>query len=367
MKFTHSQYVPCLRWKMGEYQAVFGLPETVKNNITPLIEIPELGYDFEEQKESKTLDEHLEPFAKRVAKKWGVRPCFVDFRLLEPERRMKDGQHPVSSIFAELTTCRCNAIPVIGPNRDSEYQNIVIDIVKNQQKELCIRLSVEEASKPNLLTFLDTILRKAALSANQAHLVLDLGAPNFVPIAGFSKLVVALIRRLPHLSEWQSLSMIGTAFPESMGTLELGTSIVERSEWILYKIVARELAKIRVRVPSFGDYAINHPRVSQMDMRLIKPAGTIRYTVDDAWFIVKGPNIRNAKGLAAFRKHCRDVIQSNYYNGNAFSEGDNYIQKCANGNVSTGNATVWRRVGTSHHLHKVTKDVATFADALSTQ
>lgn len=65
MNFDHRYYIPCLRWKQGEHQAVLRLPNTIKNEFTPLIEIPELGWDFEEKKEKKTVDELLSDFAQK--------------------------------------------------------------------------------------------------------------------------------------------------------------------------------------------------------------------------------------------------------------------------------------------------------------
>lgn len=69
MSFDHHRYVPCLRWKQGEYQAMLRLSEPAKDFITPLIEVPEIGFDFAKGRPSKTVDDHLEPFAKRVTKK----------------------------------------------------------------------------------------------------------------------------------------------------------------------------------------------------------------------------------------------------------------------------------------------------------
>ena len=361
MKFNHNHYVPCLRWKQGEYQAVTTLSSVTKDYITPLLEVPEMGFDFEKKEESKTIDEHLAPFAKRILEKWGKRECFVDLSLIDSDRRqMEDGRHPVLFVFEGLNAIGCRAIPVTGVERGAEYQEAIASVIEEQDCELCIRLRIEDASATNIRALIDAVLKKTSRLPNRCHCIVDLGAPSFAPVEGFAKLVEAVIRRLPYLQDWQTVSLIGTAFPESMGILEIGSTVVERSEWLLYKTVIRNLAKAGVRLPTFGDYAINHPRVSQMDMRLVKPSGTIRYAIDDGWLVVKGRNIRDKKGLADFRKHCRTVMQSAYYTGEGFSEGDSYIYKCANGTASTGNATVWRRVGTSHHLQKVSADIATF-------
>lgn len=47
--FDHNHYVPVLKWRMGEYQALLNLKKTVADWVTPLIEIPTEGWDFEKR------------------------------------------------------------------------------------------------------------------------------------------------------------------------------------------------------------------------------------------------------------------------------------------------------------------------------
>jgi hypothetical protein len=144
-----------------------------------------------------------------------------------------------------------------------------------------------------------------------------------------------------------------------MAEIRQSPSLVQRSEWVFYKALVSRLSANKTRVPAFGDYCINHPDVISIDMRLIKPAGTVRYTTDDSWFIVKGPNVRE-NGFEQFRGHCRAVVRSGRFSGPGFSWGDRYISDCAAGSARTGNLSTWRRVGTNRHIEKVVQDIATF-------
>src|SRR6266498_1429307 len=112
--FTHCHYVPCLRWKQGEYKAVSLLSSSASAMVTPLIEVPEKGYDFETRSDKKTIDEHLAPFPKRVATHWKKRPCFVDLRLIAATERLKKGVHPAAHVFDALEGHDCAAVPVTG-------------------------------------------------------------------------------------------------------------------------------------------------------------------------------------------------------------------------------------------------------------
>lgn len=144
-----------------------------------------------------------------------------------------------------------------------------------------------------------------------------------------------------------------------MGEIQSSQAMIPRNEWLLYKQLVPALKRSGIRVPTFGDYAINHPEVSQMDMRLLKPAGTIRYATDDGWLIIKGPNVRDY-GFGQYVNHCKNVMQSPFFPGASFSMADKYILACANGRASTGNLSTWRWVGTNHHVEKVIQDVANF-------
>jgi len=355
MNFDHHHYVPCLRWKLGEYQAVQALTREAAEIITPLIEVSEMGFDFETGTTRKTLDKHLEPFAKRVAEKWG-RPCFVDLNHLSSSSRMANGRHPVQFVFADLRARGCLAVPITGLNRDEAYQRAVAEVISQDRRGFCLRLQLGEVAKPNLKDVLDALFNNTAPS-NQCDLILDLGAPNFTPLEGFSKVVESLIRRLPYLQNWRTFTLLGTSFPPSMAEVKSSPVSLPRSEWLLYQMLVANLGRAGIRIPAYGDYSINFPNALPLDMRLLKPSATIRYSTPSTWFIVKGPNVRDNQ-FEQYRNHCRTVMRSPIYSGPTFSDGDKYIADCARGIASTGNLTTWRRVGTSHHLELMARAIA---------
>ena len=358
MNFNHCHYVPCLRWKQGEYQAMQTLGRDAADFITPLIEVPELGFDFETGMPKKTLDKHLEPIGKRVAEKWQRRPCYVDLKNINPESRIADGRHPVQAVFDDFRAQRCPVVPVTGLARDDAYQRAVTQIIAKDRCGFCLRLLVGEAAKPNLKVEIDALLNRMA-PPDESDLVFDLGAPNFDPLEGFAKVVEALIRRLPYLRNWRTFTLLSTSFPPSMGEIKSSPISLPRSEWLLYQMIAASLSRARLRIPTFGDYSINYPNSLPLDMRLLKPSATIRYTTEKAWFIVKGPNVRDNL-FEQYRTHCRTVMRSPDYSGPSFSAGDKYISDCARGTGSTGNLTTWRQVGTNHHLEVVARGIANF-------
>jgi hypothetical protein len=111
--------------------------------------------------------------------------------------------------------------------------------------------------------------------------VIDLKAPNFQPLDGLVSLMRASLARSSLFDQARSLTIVGTAFPSSMGAVKGPLQLVPREEWMLYKVLIACLP-VGSRIPAFGDYAIAPPDLVQGDMRLLKPAATIRYTIEDA-------------------------------------------------------------------------------------
>ena len=359
MSFNHTHYIPCLRWKQGEYQAVSQLPDTTKSGFTPLIEVPEIGWDFENETEAKTIDEHLAPFAKRVYEKWGVSPCLVDLSLIKSVRRMATGIHPVRFIFDGLRAKRCQAIPVTSLLGDTEYQREIKTASAKDKNGVCLRITIEHARKSSLKTEIGTLLSTLEINHSDCDFILDLGAPNFVPPDGFSRAIQAILSKLPYLNSWRTFTLLGTSFPETMAVIKKGGEIVPRYEWKLYKMLVADLQKAGIRLPTFGDYAISHPQVLDMDMRLTKPNAAIKFAVDDGWYIVKGNNVRDY-GYEQFHDLSKKVLDSHYYRDSTVSWGKEYIQNCANRSAKRGNLTKWVQVGTNHHIEKVIRDIASF-------
>ena len=365
MNFDHRHYVPLLRWKQGEYLGVSQLPDTTKQALTPLIEIPPKGYDFEEKREKKTIDKHLKPVAKRVYKKWGNSPCFIDLSLIESAERMETGIHPVSFVFDELREMKCPGIPVTGLNRDAEYQSAVRTTSTNDKSGICLRVTIDQAAKSSFKKDADSLLSTLGIQPSDCDLILDLGAPNFVPLGGFTMTILPIVAKLPYLNDWRSFTILGTSFPETMAGIKIGGEVVPRYEWRLYKILVASFRELGLRLPSFGDNAISHPRIIDMDMRIVKPNATIKFTIDDGWYIMKGRNVRDY-GYEQFHELSKEVLASRHYRDSTFSWGKEYIRECANRSAKRGNLTKWVQVGTNHHIEKVVKDIANFYASVST-
>lgn len=355
--FNHLHYVPILKWKLGEYQALSRLTPNVKDRIVPLLEIPAVGYDFEKHRSSKSLDDHLSDFGRRLKSKWQARPAFIDVRLIAPSERMADGTHPLERLLTQSRSEGCHAIPVIALNSDSEYLQATATGKTIDSRGVCLRLQLEDFDRSNLAGDIEAILRSVGASYADAHLVVDLGDKQFLPVTAFVQTLITAIRRLPALNRWCTFSVAGTSYPASLAAID-GAKLMRRQEWSIYRALVRELGD-DIRIPTFGDYAVAHPDPVELDMRLIKPFAKLRYTTPDDIYIAKGRAVRTS-GFDQYRGMCQTVTRQPFFDGADFSDGDRYIFDCANGNEPTGNLTTWVWVSTNRHMARVVADVASF-------
>ncbi len=357
MSIDAKQYVPFLKWRQGEYQALLRLDDAIKDQIVPLIVVPPIEYDFEDQCDKKTVDEHLEPFAKRYKAKWNKRPALIDMHHSLELSTRDSGLTAVVSIFDELRANSANSIPVIDVRRDTQYLDDVKVIQKKDKGGIALRVTLSDLMNTTFANGLAAALARVSISNEAVDLVIDLGAPkNFKPYADFSKAVVGLMLPLGDLTKYRSLAIVATSYPESQSIQKPGGVFV-RHEWALYKAIQTELSAMG-RVPTFGDYGMERPEFLQLDMRPIKPAGKVVYTTPTGWLIRKGGSFRDDR--EQMRKHCKNILISGYYRGDAFSEGDKYIKDCAAGTVSTSNLSGWKWIEMNHHMTQIVEDLSKY-------
>ena len=113
MILTRDMYVPSLRWRQGEYQALARLAAATKDRVVPYITIPEVEFDFELWQPKKTVQAHVHPFAARFNAKWGRRPAWVGVHPSISAKPMGDGRDILTYVFEALRAFQASAVPVL--------------------------------------------------------------------------------------------------------------------------------------------------------------------------------------------------------------------------------------------------------------
>ncbi|MGH6679882.1 MAG: beta family protein, partial [Bradyrhizobium sp.] len=215
MILTKDMYVPALRWRQGEYQALAGLAAAAKARTVPYVTIPEVEFDFELQQAKKTLQEHVHPFAARFNVKWGQRPAWVGVHPSISRKSMGDRRDIFTYVFEALRAFRANAMPVVPLDASPPIVASVAGIVATDGVGSVIAVRLEDLMKPDARTRIEALTASLGLLLGEVDLVIDLGAPNFEPYNAFAGALIAAMRKLGDLHAFRNFVVIGTAIPET--------------------------------------------------------------------------------------------------------------------------------------------------------
>ncbi len=360
MILTSDMYVPAIRWRQGEYQALLRLTNQVKDRIVPFVTIPEVEFDFEAWLPKKSVQEHVHPFVARYKSKWGKRPAWVGVHESIVQKPMDDGRDIFTYVFEGLRAFDSSAVPAIPLRTDANTVRAVATIVKRDGLGLAISVGLEDLMKPTPNAQVQDLLSTLGVALSDTDLVVDLGAPNFKPYEAFASALILALGKLGDLDAYRNFVVIGTAIPETFRNIARGTDEIPRHDWLFYQTLLAKLPA-GMRRPNFGDYTIVHPEFTPSDMRLIKPAGKIVYTTPSSWSVRKGGAFRD--NPEQMHDHCADLVSKAIFKGPAYSSGDNYIAKCAARQEGPSNQTRWKDVAINHHITHVLDDLATLGGA----
>lgn len=350
-------YMPILKWRMGEYQALMRLKTHIKDAILPLIVVPPVEYDFEEERPKKTIQDHIEPFAKRYSAKWGQRNSLIDLHESLERALMDDGSLVVTHIFTSLRSASLKATPVIKIDHNDAYLKAVKAIIAEDNNGVAIRLKLHHLMSPTLSNSINELVAFLDVSYRDVDLVIDLEVPqSFEPYTAFAQALSSAIKRIASINEFKSFTIAGMSL--NLSEIRRPGGEPKRHEWFLYQHLLKALDGFRK--PTFGDYTIENPEFISQDMRLINPAGKIVYTTENKWIVPKGKSFRD--NMQQMISHCKTIMDSGEYLGKDYSAGDKRIHDTFNKIEGTGNQGTWKEVGVSHHITLVVNQLSKFRE-----
>ena len=355
MILTSDMYVPGLRWRQGEYQALMRLQADAKQRTVPLITIPDVEFDFEIWAPKKSVQQHVHPFVARYKAKWGKRPAWISVHQNIVGKPMDDGRDVFTYVFDGLRTFDASAVPAIPLSVAPQTIKSVAKIVKRDTQGVAIVVQLEDLMKPNLAAAIHHLAKAVQAEFDEVDLIVDLGAPNFEPYPTFSGALIASLGKIDQLKQFRNFVVIGTAIPSSFKDVAKGHDEIVRHDWLFYKTFLNK-SPDTLRRPVFGDYTIVHPDFVPLDMRMIKSAGKVVYTTPKFWWVCKGGAFRdNPKQM---HDHCAALVKKDFFCGADYSNGDEYIAKCAKREVGPSNQPRWKDITINHHITHVLDDLS---------
>ncbi|RXE84304.1 beta family protein [Pseudoalteromonas sp. A757] len=344
----YVKYLPILKWRQGEYQALLRLDPQTKENIYPLFVVPPVEYDFEEQRPKKSPEEHVEKLATRYKQKWGLLPSLVDIDSSLHLQNVQDGRTVPEFIFDELKGVKGIFSPVVKLDYDKSYLAAVKRSWQTCNTGIGIRISLDELASPSSVVQIASLQSFIGCTQDKTDLIIDFGkGASYEPTDDVILVVKTILGQIDNLNGYRSIYVVGTSL--ELGDVKKPGAEQARKEWIFFQALYRSISNTYSKL-GYGDYTIETPEFTSLDMRMLKPAAKIVYSYKDKWIIYKGGSFRD--NPAQMKGLCKKLItaKENYYYGRTFSQGDEKIYDCGINNGSTGTLGTWKEAAISHHL-----------------
>jgi Beta protein len=362
MSKTQPGYIAVLKGKEGEYAALEELSVDARATLMPLIEVPDVPYDYANDTRAKSLDDHVSGVAERLRRCWPNRPLYLDMPWFEENEQLEDGRVAFEGVLNDCLRLGVNAIPVVSRSNSEAYLVAAGRYARTTRQGGCIRLLIPDFDEAvdvesDIRRLLDGL---GADDASSVDLVIDL--ENLAMDTARAVLVTrSIFSMMPRRDEWRRIVLAAASFPEDLSDIDAATiTTLPRREWDLWTTLHKRPERLPRPDIIYADYAVAHPYTKELDPRTMRMSASIRYTTPNSWIVTKGRNVRQY-GFDQYFELAKDLAQHPEFQGRDFSWGDKYIADCAVGMIGPGNATTWRKVGTNHHLTLVARQVASLS------
>ena len=351
--FDRKHYVPVLRWKQAEREALQYLESNIQDRITPLIEL--IPSNFKEKKTTPTFDLMLSQTIDGIFDSWGKKRFFIDLQHLDPNFRPPTGGHLLRRFGEEADKRGLSYVPTTGLSRVRAYQEAVKVLSKKSKSGVCIRLCLSDLRRNKISSELYDLLGLVGASPKNSDLIIDC---QYITDNNLN--FKNIYNEIPDLQDWRTFTVIGGAFSKNLSGFSVGQHELARLDWMFWKKILKSRPSF-IRLPSYGDYTIQHPIYSEPPVRSNFSA-SIRYTSDDCWVIMRGEGVFNqdGPGYAQWPANAELLCDRSEFCGEDFCFGDQYIKDMSMQVMRPGNPTTWLRAGINHHLSFVVNQISNF-------
>ncbi|MEQ5621443.1 beta family protein [Providencia rettgeri] len=362
----YPTYVPILRAKTGEFDAIKNLKGKYASAICPFFEIPRITEDTKKLKDlresSQLTKDYLKLIANGISSANSSPSLFFDFFDWKADSYTETGEHILSYMYRALTKKGITVYPVIGFDRWDilDYQKALVGLDVSVETIYCLRIdsvSIDDANDTNYFTeMLDEILNTLGLSPSQVIIMFDFGDVKNKSIVSISNDLRNLLKITKNFN-FRNVMLAGCSFPIIINDAVKdtdSTDFVVRKEMHVWKSIYSDLASTII----FSDYGIRNPKGGD-GIKAVHANGKIRYTIENKYFVARGHSKQQGNKGAQMYDLARMVVNSPYFLGASFSWGDEQIEKCSNMLIK-GNPTQWISFDTNHHISYVIEEVLEF-------
>lgn len=350
----HQSYVATVRLKQGEYLALSETSSDVAERLLPHFVLPPPKDRDPEKGRVLTTDEIVYENGLRVGKYWPFRTCLLDPRFLFKRLGTSEAKVWLPRLFRTAANSNARAIPVCTlADLEGDRLQAFQAITNPGDVGVALRLTLRDLGDERLQNRVHAALLKIVALPSQCILVLDLSGADFSATESVAEFIVGAFQRVFEIGRWRRIVTTATSYPEKNPAEENGEVLLQRNEWDAWNIAVNHDSVIRQNL-MYGDFAAD-------SSKFVFSGGTTpirhyRYTSEKGWFVVRGSKSIELK--ATMVDVATRIVKSRHFLGKNFSTADRFIFETANGAASgPGNAMIWRKVNTIHHLTLIIRDL----------
>lgn len=336
-------YLALLKGRQAEYDALRELNLAVRRRVTPLLLLREDGGPATVAALAEQLD--------RLRIDWDDQgPVILDGDWLRDPTTFR--------LALEAATSKgWVAIPSARLTDPDAY----VEAVRLAAAKVgaVLRLSRADFASGEIEERLGSKLEAIGLTPERVDLVLDLRNVDWTHLGADTMAVESMIAQLPTAARWRHLALAASSIPPDFrGFARNEVTRVPRAEAWLYEAIF-DRRKLLARLPVYADYVVANPDpVEEVHADYLPQNALVRYSTSGDWLFARGYDI-NKEGSGHIPPLLSRLMKEQGFRDASFSAGDRWIVDAASGDGASGNATIWRRAGSSHHMTLVTQQIAT--------
>lgn len=321
------RYIPVVRTKAGEADALGNLTPAARGRTFPLIRL------------TGQVPVTFQP--KMIASCAGF-PVALDGIY---NFAVTGGAVAYNSLFNGLGGNGVPVIPVIGMRADPAYNAAAAALVGRYGAGFV--LDVPLADLPAAFGWVTT----PGWNPNLVDLFVDVGGVAEQNPTFFGSYVAHVISTtLAAGHPWRSVTLHSWSAPKDHGPLNYGRNDVQRRDWLTW-IQARPLVPFDL---DYSDSAHVHPSLDEVPgYAMANATVSVRYAIDDFWIVHKGVRTTGPTGVdmtTQYRGHAQTLRADPLFGGLVGCWGDARIQHYATPPNGAGGRGQWAAVLLNRHL-----------------
>lgn len=325
---TVHRYIPMLKTKSGETTALENLSNNARARIMPLFHI---------------CEEVKPRFIPSLSAAWAGRLTAVDGSF---NYGRTNSPNTMNRLVAGMRSSGIPTMPCWGPSDMVAYQYVARALVDGNGAVVKVRL--------NEIDGIASWLALQNLPPAMVDLIIDLKHMDAYDVGSLPGIVVAVcLQQAPTLGMFRSVTLAAAAAPKDHGALYRGVNLVPRFDWSLWN-------SVRPNVPfrlDYGDYLTGHPDLTEPPgVAMASATVSARYTLDNAWMIIKGWQTSGPNGLPMrqqYHSHATIIANDPGFSGVPNVWADGQIGQAASGAQGMASRAKWSGFAANRHMSLV--------------